>query len=378
MKSFQSFSYDILISEVVATPERERQAQILNQPQTDTPDSDTGMGGPISDTENKPGKPKKKARPGQETTKPRQQNPRVTSSDRTQQWQGPEQAPQQTKPQQTKPQQTGNKDLSKKVEKALNKAQRKQSEKAAAEAAKRTSKLSKLGTGLSRAAGIAGAGLEGAMAYQAEKEKGSGNLRAAGASASQVGGGIVGAELGAKLGATIGTAIAPGLGTGAGALIGGLGGYMAGSELGQKGFKTVAGANAAERRAMQVANRQRQEGGARYGLGNTTVSQKGKDIFMSSGAPGQRRTVQMAKTSVVTDPTTGKKDVGYLARKGGQVVYKRGQDPSSLAQTSTNPLERIGRSLFAGAYKQHDTAQAAKKLAQAQKSDIAYKKKLAS
>ena len=361
MKSFQSFSYDILLSEV-ATPTRERpksSQQILMAPEE---------GGETSAAEKTSERPKKKARPGQQTATPRQQGPKVTSSNRSQAWQGP------TQPQSTQPDKSKN--IQKNVEKALRKSEKKASQKAAADLAAKTSRGGKLASGLSRAAGIAGAGLEGAMAYQAEKEKGSGNVRAATSAGSQVGGGLVGAEVGAKLGAAIGTAIAPGLGTAAGGLIGGLGGYMAGSELGKKGFETVAGANAAQRKAMAVANRQRQSGGGRYGLGNATVSQKGKDIFMSSGAPGQRKTVQMAKTSVVTDPTTGKKEVGYLARKGGQVTYKRGADPTSLAKTSTNPLERIGRSLFAGAYKQHDAKMAAAKLKTAQASDAAYKKKL--
>ena len=92
-------------------------------------------------------------------------------------------------------------------------------------------------------------------------------------------------------------------------------------------------------------------------------------MLFRSGVGPQRKTVQLAKTSVVTGPK-GKQETGYLAYKGGQAVYKRAQSPQSLAQTSSNPLERIGRSLFAGAYKKSDAAAAAQKLAQARQSDV--------
>ena len=95
---------------------------------------------------------------------------------------------------------------------------------------------------------------------------------------------------------------------------------------------------------------------------------------MTTGSGSQQKTVKLGKTSVVTGPG-GKQETGYLAYKGGKAVYKRA-DTKNLAQTSSNPLERIGRSLFAGAYKQSDAAAAAKKLAAARASDVARNKAL--
>jgi len=178
----------------------------------------------------------------------------------------------------------------------------------------------------------------------------------------------VGGLTGMKAGAAFGTAIAPGIGT----LIGGGIGYFAGSGLAGKAFDTVAGKTPQQIKADQIKNRQRQSGGALIGIGGKTTFSKGKGGtgFMSTGVGNQRRTVQLAKTSVVKDPKTGKLETGNLAFKGGKAVYKRAADPSSLAQTSSNPLERVGRSLFAGAYKQQDEKARQAKLKQAVQSDI--------
>ncbi len=96
---------------------------------------------------------------------------------------------------------------------------------------------------------------------------------------------------------------------------------------------------------------------------------------MSTGSGPQRKTVELAKTSVVTDPKTGKQEVGNLAFQGGKAVYKRA-DTKSLAQTSSNPLERIGRTIAAGAYKDNDAKLAATKLATARTSDATRNQKL--
>ena len=73
--------------------------------------------------------------------------------------------------------------------------------------------------------------------------------------------------------------------------------------------------------------------------------------------------------SVIRDPDNPKREtVGYLVKKTdpktGQVTtgYKAGQGPESLQYDSTNPLERIGRTFFPGAYKEHDRRQKAKDL----------------
>jgi len=190
-----------------------------------------------------------------------------------------------------------------------------------------------------------------------ERAKGSGWLRS-GLKAAVVGGaGALGAAAGAPL-------------TPVGSIAAGTGAAIAAS----KAFDTVAGANAVQRKAMATANRQSQSGGALKGIGGKTTFDTKKGT-MTTGSGSQQRTVKLGKTSVVTDPKTGKQDVGYLAYKGGKAVYKRA-DTKNLAQTSSNPLERIGRSLFAGAYKQSDAAAAAKKLAAARQSDVARQKAL--
>ena len=53
-----------------------------------------------------------------------------------------------------------------------------------------------------------------------------------------------------------------------------------------------------------------------------------------------------------TDPTTGQVTTGY----------KAGQGPESLQYDSTNPLERIGRTFFPGAYKESDKLKKAQDL----------------
>jgi hypothetical protein len=197
--------------------------------------------------------------------------------------------------------------------------------------------------------------LGGVIDTAAEKSSGSGWARSLAKGATTA--------LGTAAGGALGSAVAPGAGTFVGATAGG----MAAS----KAFDTVAGANAVGRKAIATANRQSQSGGGLKGIGGKTTFSKGKNGtgFMSTGSGSQRKTVQLDKTSVVNDPTTGKKEVGYLAYKDGKAVYKR-PEAKSLAQTSSNPLERVGRSLFADKYKQNDAKLAAAKLKTAATSDI--------
>lgn len=193
-----------------------------------------------------------------------------------------------------------------------------------------------------------------------ERAKGSGWLRS-GLKAAVVGGaGALGAAAGAPL-------------TPVGSLAAGTAASMAAS----KAFDVAAGANARERKAMATANRQRQAGTAVKGIGGqTTFSQKkpGGPAFMSTGVGKQRKTVELAKTGVVQ--RGGQSVAGHLAFKGGKAVYKAGPSAQSLAKTSSNPLERIGRSLFAGAYKKHDTMKAQQALQKARQSDTARNLKL--
>ena len=227
-----------------------------------------------------------------------------------------------------------------------------------------------------KALGVAGAALEGGIEYKSQRDRGRTRAGALGGASSAVGGGLAGAKGGALTGAKLGSVLGP-KGAAAGALIGGIGGYVAGSELGKKGFETVAGATKKEKTAMATANRQRQAGTAVKGIGGkTTFSQTkpGGPAFMSTGSGSQRKTVQLAKTGVVQ--RGGQSVAGYLAKKDGKAVYKAGPDPSTLARTSTNWRERIGRSVAPGAYKAHDAKQAAKKLATARASDAARNKAL--
>jgi hypothetical protein len=155
--------------------------------------------------------------------------------------------------------------------------------------------------------------------------------------------------------------------------VGSVGGAVGGSMAASKAFDVAAGANAKERKAMATANRQRQSGSAVKGIGGPTSFDTKKNT-MTTGTGAQRKTVGLAKTGVVQ--RGGQSTAGYLAYKGGKAVYKAGPSAQSLAKTSSNPLERIGRSLFSGAYKKSDAANAAKNLAKARQSDVARNKAL--
>lgn len=237
----------------------------------------------------------------------------------------------------------------------------KEAEKSAAKAAKVPGKFAKIG----RLAGPASAAIDTALSTADERAKGSGWARSLAKGATVAAGGLAGGAAGAIGGGGVGSAV---LGTA---------GALAGGAAAGKAFDTVAGANAKERKAMATANRKRQAGDAIKGIGGqTNFSQKkpGGPAFMSTGVGKQRSTVQLAKTGVVN--RGGQSVAGNLAFKGGKAVYKAGPSAQSLAKTSSNPLERVGRSLFAGAYKKSDAANAAKKLATARSSDTARNKKL--
>jgi hypothetical protein len=205
---------------------------------------------------------------------------------------------------------------------------------------------------LGRVAGPAAAALDVAD----ERSKGSGWARSLAKGAVVAAGGALGGAAGSVAGPV-------------GTVAGATGGSMAAS----KAFDVAAGANAKERKSMATANRQKQAGSAVKGIGGkTTFDTKKNTITTGSGA--QRKTVGLAKTGVVQ--RGGQSVAGNLAYKGGKAVYKAGPSAQSLAKTSSNPLERVGRSLFAGAYKKSDAANAAKKLATARASDAARNLKL--
>lgn len=217
----------------------------------------------------------------------------------------------------------------------------------------------KVPSGLAKAGRVAGKVLGPAAAaldVADERSKGSGWAR------SLAKGAVVAA--GGALGGAAGSVAGP---------VGSIGGATAGSMAASKAFDVAAGANAKERKAMATANRQRQAGTDIKGIGGKTTFDTKKNT-MTTGSGSQRKTVGLAKTGVVQ--RGGQSTAGYLAYKGGKAVYKAGPSAQSLAQTSSNPLERIGRSLFAGAYKKSDAATAAKKLATARQSDTARNKAL--
>ena len=96
-------------------------------------------------------------------------------------------------------------------------------------------------------------------------------------------------------------------------------GPVAGSQLGDAASGFVMGASASDKKWMAKANRQ-----------------------VQTGTPAQSATSRSGNTAIVRD-ANNKERVGYRAFKDGKAVYKHGNDPSSLAYTSSNPLERIGR-----------------------------------
>jgi hypothetical protein len=238
-------------------------------------------------------------------------------------------------------------------------------------------KFGKVKSFIGKAAVPAQLALDTGLEAAAQKARGRKTGSSLAMGATKAAGGWAGMKAGATGGAAIGTALGGPVGTAIGGAIGGIGGYMAGSGIAGKASEVVAGATGKEKVAMAQRQRQSQAGGGLAGIGGKTTFSKGKGgtAFMSTGAGKQRKTVQLDKTSVVRD-AKGKEAVGHLAFKGGKAVYKRAADPSTLARTSSNPFERIGRSLFAGAYKKSDEAQKQKSIAAARQSDVKRQQKL--
>ena len=206
-----------------------------------------------------------------------------------------------------------------------------------------------VGKNLFRGAGKLIGPASAALDVADERAKGSGWLRSLAKGATVAAGGALGGAAGTAAG-PVGTVVGAG----------------AGSMAASKAFDTAAGANAVQRKAIATGNRQGQAGGAIKGIGGKTTFDTRKNI-VTTGVGSQRKTAQLGKTSVVTGPG-GKKEVGHLAYKNGQAVYKRA-DTKNLAQTSSNPWERIGRTINPNAYKQSDAANAAKNIAMARQSD---------
>ena len=170
----------------------------------------------------------------------------------------------------------------------------------------------KWSTGLSLGFGA----MTGLDAYKKAKERGQSDAYAFKKGAAVGGGQAGGAILGAKVGRVLGSKFGK-----FGAGVGELGGAYVGSVLGGDTGKAIMGASSSDKDWMRWANRS-----------------------VQSGTPAQSATSRTGSRAVVRD-SGGKERVGYLSYKDGKPVYKHGNDPSSLQYTSSNPLERIGRTL---------------------------------
>ena len=219
--------------------------------------------------------------------------------------------------------------------------------------AKRSSALANVSKGAKalRVAGRVAGPAAAALDVAAEKSKGSGWARSLAKGAVTAAGGA--------LGGTLGSAAGP---------VGTVAGAAGGSTAASKAFDIAAGKNAKERAADRLKNRQRQAGGALVGTGGKTTFDTKKNT-MTTG----NKTVNLAKTSAVKDPKTGKQETGHLAYKGGKAVYKRADKPGT---GSSNAFERIGRTINPNAYKANDAKLAAQKLNKAKQNDAARDKAL--
>ena len=164
--------------------------------------------------------------------------------------------------------------------------------------------------------GVLGAGLTGIDAYQRARQAGSSQKRSAAYGVVKALGGALGAAAGTTLGATVG-----GLGAG----VGGVMGYEVGSRAADKAFQVVAGANRKEKQVMATRNRKEQ------GIGTLAGSSEIKH--------------RIGNRAIIKDRRTGKEVIGHLAKSKFGDTFKAPNLASSLQHTSSNPIERIGRSI---------------------------------
>lgn len=216
---------------------------------------------------------------------------------------------------------------------------------------------------LGRGLGVASVGYDVYSGAKGEQERGSGLKRSLAKGTAQA--------IGGAIGGAVGGAVLPVVGT--------IGGATAGSAAAGKLFDVAAGENARERAARQLQTRKSQAGDYFIGKNNTTITQKGNTGFVSTGTGSDRKTSQLASTKVITNPLTGKQDVGYLAFKTDpegkkQAVYKTGE--TDLAKSTSNPLERIGRTYFKDLYRANDLTQKELQLNKAREQQQTMKKKL--
>lgn len=201
--------------------------------------------------------------------------------------------------------------------------------------AKNTGPLKGALKGLGKIAGPAFAAWDAYDVYKQERERGQTKDYATKKAIAQAGGGwagsAAGAAAGAKIGGALGTLAGPvgtAIGAGIGGIAGGIAGYAGGAELG----KALPGASERDKEWMKWANRK-----------------------VQAGTTADAAQFKVNNKAVITDKS-GKERVGYKAYQGGKEVYKHGADPSSLKYTSSNPLERLGRTFLPGMYKASDEA----------------------
>ncbi len=180
-----------------------------------------------------------------------------------------------------------------------------------------------------RGAQVASAGVDLYTGVQDAKSRGAGTARQIGRGVTRALGGILGGTAGAAGGAFLGTAGGAFTGPGAlvtgtaGAFAGGAAGSQLGSRVADQTFQTVAGATDAEKKLMRQRKRQSQI-----------------NVF----GQGPKTQAKTGNTAIVTG-RDGKQRVGYLSYKDGKPVYTAPNAPSTLRYTSSNPIERIGRSM---------------------------------
>ena len=190
---------------------------------------------------------------------------------------------------------------------------------------KRALNIAKIRSTKNTSGGMLGAGLAGFEAMQVYKDaRSSGQTKdyATKKAIATGAGGWAGAELGAKMGAKIGSKLPGRLGL-IGAGVGAIGGGLVGGVVGTQGAKALVGASAKDKQAMAKMNR---------------AIQRGVSTDQAQFKSGNKAIIRDA---------SGKERVGYKAYKGGKEVYKHAADPAALRMTSSNPLERLGRSIAA-------------------------------
>jgi len=222
----------------------------------------------------------------------------------------------------------------KKQQQAQQKAQRRSQARTRLKSMKRSA----LRRGAGGALGLGLAGYDAYQTYQQAKKEGSSDTRSIIRGITKAAGGALGGGLAAAAGSAVAGPVG---GIAAGAV-----GYSYGADAADKAFRTVAGANKAQRDAMKKLNRQSQK-----------------------GISAADATFKMGNKAIITDKQ-GKERIGYAAKltdKSGntRTVYKHGAPKHSLQYTSSNAIERIGRTLpfLKGYYSRKDEADRAKKVA---------------